>query len=231
MAGKGKKTFVAGEVLLAQDVNDYLMDQSVMNFATSAARSSAIPTPTEGMTTYVQDRNQIETFDGAEYRGMSGLQLVKKQTVDTGVASVTVNDAFSATYENYKIIYTGGVGSTSGQPMSGGFPASGANYYNSLIFCSYSNTTVGAVNNNNTAAWTFLGYATSSHAFLNVDVLSPFAAKTSAFSASHMQSFTGGAAGTNTGFHNVATSYSSFFLTPVSGTLTGGTIYVYGYGT
>jgi hypothetical protein len=67
MAGKGKKTFVAGEVLLAQDVNDYLMDQSVMNFASSAARSSAIPTPTEGMFSVTTDNDQVDYYDGSAW--------------------------------------------------------------------------------------------------------------------------------------------------------------------
>jgi hypothetical protein len=63
----GKKTFVAGEVLTAQDVNDYLMDQSVMNFASVAARSSAIPTPTDGMVTYRQDIDAMEAYNGTAY--------------------------------------------------------------------------------------------------------------------------------------------------------------------
>jgi hypothetical protein len=67
MAGQGKKTFVAGEVLTAQDVNDYLMDQSVMNFATTAARSSAIPTPTDGMVTYRQDIDSVEAYNGTAW--------------------------------------------------------------------------------------------------------------------------------------------------------------------
>jgi len=67
MAGKGKKTFVAGEVLLAQDVNDYLMDQTVMNFASSAARSSAIPTPTEGMFAVTTDNDQVDYYNGSAW--------------------------------------------------------------------------------------------------------------------------------------------------------------------
>jgi hypothetical protein len=63
----GKKTFVAGEVLTAQDVNDYLMDQSVMNFATTAARASAIPTPTDGMVTYRQDIDSMEAYNGTAW--------------------------------------------------------------------------------------------------------------------------------------------------------------------
>ena len=57
-----KKTFTAGEVLAAADVNTYLMDQAVMTFAGSAARGSAIGTATEGMVSYLTDTNRIEVF-------------------------------------------------------------------------------------------------------------------------------------------------------------------------
>jgi hypothetical protein len=63
----GKKTFVAGEVLLAQDVNDFLMDQSVMVFASDAARSSAIPTPTEGMFAVTTNNDQLDYYDGSAW--------------------------------------------------------------------------------------------------------------------------------------------------------------------
>jgi hypothetical protein len=62
-----RKTFVAGEVLLAQDVNQFLMDQSVMNFASSAARSSAIPTPTEGMFAVTTDNDQVDYYNGSDW--------------------------------------------------------------------------------------------------------------------------------------------------------------------
>ena len=59
MAGLGKKTFVANEVLTAADVNGYLMEQSVMVFDDSTARDAAITTPTEGMVTYLKDTDEI----------------------------------------------------------------------------------------------------------------------------------------------------------------------------
>jgi len=101
MAGQGKKTFVAGEVLLAQDVNDFLMDQSVMNFATSAARSSAIPTPTEGMVTYLADSNAVQVYNGAAFVGVGKvLQVVSTNTgydagttVSTATYTATGNTA------------------------------------------------------------------------------------------------------------------------------------------
>ena len=70
MAGLGKKTFLAGEVLTASDVNGYLMDQSVMVFGGTAARSSAIPTPSEGMVTYRTDANAIEYYDGSTWNAV-----------------------------------------------------------------------------------------------------------------------------------------------------------------
>jgi hypothetical protein len=55
VAGLGRKVFTAGEVLEASEVNGYLMDQAVMVFADSAARTAAIASPSEGMVTYLQD--------------------------------------------------------------------------------------------------------------------------------------------------------------------------------
>ena len=73
----GRKTFTAGEVLQAADVNDFLMDQSVMVFGGTAARGSAIPSPTEGMVTYREDDNVVEVFDGSSYKPVGGLVAVK----------------------------------------------------------------------------------------------------------------------------------------------------------
>jgi hypothetical protein len=62
-----RKVFTAGEVLQAADVNDLLMDQSVMVFAGTAARGSAIPSPSEGMVTYREDANTVEVYNGSAF--------------------------------------------------------------------------------------------------------------------------------------------------------------------
>jgi hypothetical protein len=67
MAGAGFKDFTAGEVLTAADVDTYLMEQSVMVFAGTAARSSAIASPSEGMLTYRTDEGVIEVYDGSAF--------------------------------------------------------------------------------------------------------------------------------------------------------------------
>jgi hypothetical protein len=89
----GKKTFVAGDVLLAQDLNDYLMDQSVMNFGGSAARSSAIPTPTSGMFTYLTDLKRVEVYDGDIYRPKTPFAMQSGFDSITPVANVVTGVA------------------------------------------------------------------------------------------------------------------------------------------
>lgn len=76
MAGLGRRTFAAGEVLTASNVMGYLQDQAVMNFAGTAARGSALPTPFEGATTYLQDNNFVQVHDGTAYRSLAGVQVV-----------------------------------------------------------------------------------------------------------------------------------------------------------
>jgi len=67
MAGLGFRTFTAGEILTAANVQSYLMDQAVMVFADSAARGSAIASPTEGMFTYLSDSDALEFYSGATW--------------------------------------------------------------------------------------------------------------------------------------------------------------------
>jgi hypothetical protein len=62
-----RKVFTAGEVLAAADVNNFLMDQSVMSFAGTAARGSAIGTAVEGMVTYLEDINSLSVYNGTAY--------------------------------------------------------------------------------------------------------------------------------------------------------------------
>lgn len=68
MAGAGFKTFAVGEVLTANNVNTYLMEQSVMVFASDAARGSAIGTATEGMISFLTDTDALQYYDGSAWQ-------------------------------------------------------------------------------------------------------------------------------------------------------------------
>ena len=64
MAYQGRKVFVAGQVLTASDVNS-TVDQTVMVFADASARTTAIPSPTEGMMSFLEDVVQVQVYSGA----------------------------------------------------------------------------------------------------------------------------------------------------------------------
>lgn len=108
MAGAGKKTFTAGETLTASDVNTYLMEQSVMVFGGTAARASAIPTPSTGMTSYIGVTGtatipQLETYTGSAWQTPYGMTLVASQAI-TNSALVAFDNVFTSAYENYLIV-------------------------------------------------------------------------------------------------------------------------------
>ena len=72
MAGLGARLFPAFSKLTAAQVNGYLMDQTIMRFASTAARDAAFggagePTLAEGMTCYLDDTNQIQSYNGSAW--------------------------------------------------------------------------------------------------------------------------------------------------------------------
>ncbi len=67
MAGLGRRTFNAGDVLLASQVQGFLQDQTIMVFSGTAARATAIPSPSQGMFAYLTDDSTLYTFDGADW--------------------------------------------------------------------------------------------------------------------------------------------------------------------
>jgi hypothetical protein len=58
--GSGFKNFTAASVLTASDVNNYLMEQSIMSFASTGARDTQITAPEAGMVAYVRSNDANE---------------------------------------------------------------------------------------------------------------------------------------------------------------------------
>jgi hypothetical protein len=154
------------------------------------------------------------------------LTLVSATTIGTAVSSVNVTSAFSADYDAYKILISGGVAST-GVNMTFKLGASTVSY--SYIYMGVNSG--GAITVNRTtsgSSFALTGGGDTNFIHLNLDIVNPFLANYSAISAPF-------ATENSTGFmllgtHKVATSYTDFTVAPSSGTLTGGKIYVYGYG-
>jgi hypothetical protein len=62
VAGAGFKVFQDGNVLLASEVNTYMMEQMIMVFADAAARDAAILSPSEGMFAFLKDDDKLTVF-------------------------------------------------------------------------------------------------------------------------------------------------------------------------
>ena len=62
MAGAGFKSFQDGNVLLASEVNEYMMQQQIMVFADSTARDAAILSPSEGMFAFLKDVDKLTVY-------------------------------------------------------------------------------------------------------------------------------------------------------------------------
>jgi hypothetical protein len=62
LAGAGFKSFQDGNVLLASEVNEYMMQQQIMVFADSTARDAAITAPTEGMFAFLKSTDKLTVY-------------------------------------------------------------------------------------------------------------------------------------------------------------------------
>ena len=154
-----------------------------------------------------------------------GLWLVKSQTVGTAVSSVTVSSAFSSTYDAYKVVYVGGIGSTA-LNISMTLGASASTYNMALPYVTYGAAIASGTSISGGTSWALMGNATANSASLDVDLFGPFLTQyTRVLGLFVDDSF----AGSYSGIHKTAASYTAFTLTTSTGTLTGGTISVYGY--
>lgn len=87
MAGAGYKLFNTGDVLTAAQVNTYLNEQTVMVFASSTARTTALSSVlAEGMVSYLQDTNAVEVYNGSAWVGVSGAGDVTEVQAGTGIS-------------------------------------------------------------------------------------------------------------------------------------------------
>lgn len=92
----GYRTWTPGEILTASNVQNYLQDQTVMVFASSTARGTALLSPDEGMLTWLQDDNKYQYWNGSSWvdlydpisNGTAGQALVANGTAVATFADV-----------------------------------------------------------------------------------------------------------------------------------------------
>lgn len=167
----------------------------------------------------------LTAADTNTYLNNGGLVYVTSQTIGTTVASVTVSNCFSSTYDNYRIISVGGVSSTATNltfQLSG---ITGASAYRQLgYYQTFGSSTITGYAAD--ASTIICGHVTTGGYWWMLDITYPNVAATK---FGNVQT-----ASTTTQYSfpftvNSSSTAASFTIAPSTGTITGGTIVVYGY--
>jgi len=228
-------TFTVGQILTSAQQNTGART-GVPVFATTVTRDAAFgganKALAEGQLCYLEASNVVQYYDGAAWATVgpstaSGLTLISATTIGTTVSSVTVSSAFSSTYDNYKIVLSGGTSSavvTIGLQLG----ATTTGYYGSFVRYDYGGTSSIATDNN-AAAFTRFGFGNTNGLIGVSDLFTPNLATNTFLAGGLAYSATTNGAGAYHAYLDNTTQYTAFTLTPSGGTLTGGTIRVYGY--
>jgi hypothetical protein len=156
-----------------------------------------------------------------------GLWLVKKQTIGSAVATVTVSDAFSATYDAYKITITGGAASTN-NVLYIQLGSTTTGYYTIMNFASFATfNTPASDGNSNGSSLLYMGSGSADGLSMNAELQNPFLSKRTFAQGNATNGIS--YAGRSSGILANTTSYTAFSILTNTGTLTGGEIRVYGY--
>jgi hypothetical protein len=172
--------------------------------------------------------SQALVWNGTAWAGSSALTFIKSQVIGSGVQTVSVTDAFSATYNDYRIII-------SNTTLSGGALAylqingsTGSTYASSGYSMNYTSATItGDYTATVSTGFGIGGTLGTSSSTFTVDIFSPFLSTTtqtvSRYASNTVQSTWGG--------YDSSTASSTGFTLDINSTFTytGGTISVYGY--
>jgi hypothetical protein len=156
----------------------------------------------------------------------SGLVLVKTQTIGSGVSSVTVTDAFSSTFENYRLIVDSSTSDNSAMLFA--LQSGSANWYGNRLELINTLTTVTVIasgGGGQTTAEIGRGGA-ARQSFISVDIYAPAAAFRKGITGNYYGSGYNGTFGYES---PDGTARTGFVLSRSTGTFNSGNIRVYGY--
>lgn len=202
---------------------------------TSSTRPAS---PFEGQVIYETDTNQTLTYSGSAWVMVNdldappGLQLIKTQTIGTAVSEVEVTSAFSSDFTDYVIQIAEMQTSASNVSLRFILGSTTTGYYFNGYYTNYAAATINGNNSNNSVGYFEIAFTEAANTKANyaLTVHAPQLAQITRVSATWA---TTAYTGVMNGVLNNTTQYTSFKVNAVggagTGTMTGGTIRVYGY--
>jgi hypothetical protein len=168
----------------------------------------------------------LTAADTNTYLANSGLVYIGETTIGSAVATVTTGTVFSSTYDSYRVVIRG-VRASTGTDMLINFGSTTTGYYCSLYYDAYTGSSTGVKRNNNGAnIYIALLESSLNETISTLDIANPFLALSTSLAGNYYgNSYSGWFGGTQAS----STSFTTLTIRPTSGTLTGGTIAVYGY--
>ena len=191
----------------------------------------AVGLPTGGATGASLIKSSSTDYATEWSSNVGGLVLIETTTA-TAVAAINVDDCFSATYDNYKIVITGFPVNADIQ-MTMRLRVSGAdnsttNY--SMQRLQANSGTVAALRETSQAQWVVLTRFTDNAENLAiVELANPFNSKKSVCQINSASALNGGHIMVQTGIFDATTSFDGFSLISSSGNFDSVTLSVFGY--
>ena len=177
----------------------------------------------------------LTSADTNTYLANSGLVYVKSQVVGTTVASQVITSCFNGTFDAYRVVISGVTMSNSAYTttvfakMHDGTNPASTNYNYGIPRVDMAVGSVSAYNAALGTAGVIIGVGSGDKFGTTFDVINPFIASHTIFDNLSVSSPSTGYSGSGAGMHQVSTAYSSLQIIPSTGTISAGTIIVYGY--
>jgi hypothetical protein len=199
------KTFTTGEVLTASDTNTYLANSGLVAVTPSAVTNGTI---------------------------ISG---TASATVNATQSTVVLKDVFSSTFDSYRVVISNltmsntlGTTNMFAKLHDGTNPAS-TNYNYGIVRIDMASSAVQGTGAQGSTNGVLFGSGTGDKFGASFDVINPNLATHTLFNGLQWIQVSGGYSGAGGGMHQTSTAYTSLQIAPSTGTMTGGTITVYGY--
>lgn len=229
--------YTAGEVLTAADMN--ITNSGIPVFATTTTRDAAFggageKTLAEGQFAYIEATNTTQYYDGAAWQsvGVSPGMILTGSASPSVVSTISINNCFSSTYENYRIV--GSFTATSGTGgINARLRASGTDTttnYTSQNTEGYSSSVVTTFNYVGTDEWYIGDIGSNLATSFAYDIYRPQTAQKTSYSGTGLYVSTAGTLITQmvAGVQSATTQFDGITIYTTSPNITG-TIRVYGY--